>query len=120
MLAQVAELILATSRVILLADRGVHGCDNAVSLAVGLAFSYPGQEFHPDLPGYQRQTQGQGADAQAWGAHFFSTVWITKQRLGAVHLALAYAQTTNGHEKWAIVSDEDEICQSIRPKTFYV
>ena len=39
-------------------------------------------------------------------ARFFHTVWITRQEFGPVHLALAYVQTPNGYQQWAIVSDE--------------
>jgi hypothetical protein len=39
-------------------------------------------------------------------ACFIHTVWITQQLFGPVHLALAYVQTPNGYQQWAIVSDE--------------
>jgi hypothetical protein len=39
-------------------------------------------------------------------ACFYRNVWVTEQRFGPVHLALAHVQTTNGYEQWAIVSDE--------------
>lgn len=40
------------------------------------------------------------------GARFFSHVWLTGRCYGPLHLALAYVQTKNGYEKWAIISDE--------------
>lgn len=40
------------------------------------------------------------------GARFFSHVWLTEQRYGPLHLALAHVLTPNGYEKWAIISDE--------------
>ena len=40
------------------------------------------------------------------GARFFSHVWLSEQRYGPLHLALAHIQTKNGYEKWAIISDE--------------
>jgi hypothetical protein len=39
-------------------------------------------------------------------ALFLHKVWLTKQRFGPVYLALAHAQTPDGYEKWAILSDE--------------
>jgi hypothetical protein len=39
-------------------------------------------------------------------ARFFHTVWISQQGFGPVHLALAYVQTPQGYQPWAIVSDE--------------
>lgn len=39
-------------------------------------------------------------------ALFLHKVWLTKQRFGPVYLALAHAQTQDGYEKWAILSDE--------------
>lgn len=39
-------------------------------------------------------------------ALFLHQVWLTDRFLGPVYLALAHAQTRNGCEAWAIVSDE--------------
>jgi hypothetical protein len=37
---------------------------------------------------------------------FLHKVWLTDRFFGPVYLALAHAQTRNGYEEWAIVSDE--------------
>lgn len=39
-------------------------------------------------------------------ALFLHKVWITARIFGPVHLALAHAQTQNGYEEWAILSDD--------------
>jgi hypothetical protein len=39
-------------------------------------------------------------------AYLLHQVWLTEQQFGPVHLALAYVQTPNGYQQWAIVSDE--------------
>ena len=39
-------------------------------------------------------------------ALFLHKVWITDRYLGPVHLALAHAQTPEGYQQWAIVSDD--------------
>jgi len=39
-------------------------------------------------------------------ACFIHNVWLTEQQFGPVHLALAYVQTPNGYQPWAIVSDD--------------
>jgi hypothetical protein len=39
-------------------------------------------------------------------ARFFGHIWLTEQRFGPLHLALAYVQTQEGYQQWAIVSDE--------------
>lgn len=38
-------------------------------------------------------------------ARFFSRVSLTEQQYGPLHLALAYVQTQDGYEKWAVISD---------------
>ena len=39
-------------------------------------------------------------------ARFFNHIWLTDQRFGPLHLALAHVQTQDGYQSWAIVSDE--------------
>lgn len=39
-------------------------------------------------------------------ARFVHNVWLTEYGFGPLHLALAHVQTKDGHEKWAIASDE--------------
>lgn len=39
-------------------------------------------------------------------ALFLHKVWLTKRSFGPIHLALAHIQTSDGYEKWAILSDE--------------
>jgi hypothetical protein len=39
-------------------------------------------------------------------ARLISNVLLTKQQYGPLHLVLAYVQTKDGYQKWAIISDE--------------
>lgn len=114
MLAQTAELIPATSRVVLLADRGfVHVELMKVARQLGWHFRI---RIKSNIMVY-RATRGQ-QNVRALmplpgRARFFSHVWITEQRFGPVHLALAYVQTANGYEKWAVISDEPAGLQTL-------
>lgn len=107
LLTQVAAVIPPTSSVVLLADRGFLDV-KLMKLCRDL-----GWHFRIRIKSsvwIYRATKGRRkvkALMPAPGsARFFSCVWITEQRFGPVRLALAYVQTDNGHEKWAIVSDE--------------
>lgn len=107
MLAQVAALIPSESRIVLLADRGFLHVD--LMRIVGQL----GWRFRIRIKSniwVYRATKGRrkikALMPPPGQARFFSSVWIAEQRLGPVHLALAYVQTANGYEQWAIVSDE--------------
>src|SRR5690606_2035523 len=39
-------------------------------------------------------------------ARFFSHIWLTAQRFGPLHLALAHVHSRQEYQRWAIVSDE--------------
>lgn len=107
MLAQVAATIPPISRVILLADRGFLHVD-LMRLAGQLGWHFR-IRIKSNIQVY-RATKGRRKVSalmpRPGRACFYRNVWITKQRFGPVHLALAYVQTTNGYEQWAIVSDE--------------
>jgi hypothetical protein len=94
-------------RVILLADRGFGDIellqlvrDLGWSFRIRLKNSIWVYRTHqaPTKVGRLMPAKGQ--------ARFFHTVWITQQWFGPVHLALAYVQTPQGYQPWAIVSDE--------------
>jgi len=107
LLAQVAECIPATSQVILLADRGF------MDVQLMRIMRQLGWHFRIRIKSsvyIHRATQGKkkvkALMPAPGGARFFSHVWLTEQQYGPLHLALAYVQTQDGYEKWAIISDE--------------
>lgn len=107
MLAQVAACIPDSSKVVLLADRGFMDV-KLMQLMRQLGWHF---RIRVKLSVYiHRATKGKrkvkALMPPPGGARFFSHVWFTEQRYGPLHLALAYVQTKNGHEKWAIISDE--------------
>lgn len=107
MLAQVAATIPPKSRVVLLADRGFLHVD--LMRLIGQLGWHFRIRIKSNIQVY-RATKGRRKVSALMPcpgrACFYRNVWITKQRFGPVHLALAYVQTTNGYEQWAIVSDE--------------
>lgn len=107
MLAQVAALIPADSHVILLADRGFMD-RKLMQLAVQLGWHFR-IRVKMNVWVY-RANKGQrrvrALMPPPGGARFFSSIFLTKQHFGPLHLALAYVRTNHGYEKWAIVSDE--------------
>jgi hypothetical protein len=107
MLVQVAATIPAGSRVVLLADRGFLHVD-LMRLAGELGW-YFRIRIKANIWVY-RATKGRRKVSALMPcpgrACFYRNVWVTEQRFGPVHLALAHVQTTNGYEQWAIVSDE--------------
>lgn len=107
MLAQVAAVIPAQSQVILLADRGFFHV-RLMQVARQLDWRFRIRVKTNIL--VHRATKGQRTVRALMpppgSAHFYSHVWVTGRRFGPVHLALAYVQTPNGYEQWAIVSDE--------------
>lgn len=103
----VAAVIPANSRVILLADRGFLDV-KLMQLCRDLGWHFR-IRIKSSIWIYRATKKRQKVKAlmpTPGCARFFSHVWLTEQRLGPVHLALAYVQTNNGYEKWAIVSDE--------------
>ncbi len=107
MLAQVKEIIPRNSRVILLADRGF------MDVKLMRIVRQLGWHFRIRVKmsvWVYRATKGRrkvrALMPPPGGARFFSSVWLTAQRFGPLHLALAYVQTREGYETWAIASDE--------------
>lgn len=107
MLADVAELIPASSRVVLLADRGFMDV-KLMQLARQLNWHFRIRvkcSVYIYRATYSRRTV-RALMPPPGQARFFSHIWLTEQRLGPLHLALAYIQTQDGYQQWAIVSDE--------------
>jgi hypothetical protein len=107
MLAQVAAVIPAESRVILLADRGFLHVD-LMRIAGQLGWHFR-IRIKSNIQVYRATKSRRKVSAlmpRPGRACFYKNIWITRQRFGPVHLALAHVQTTNGYQQWAIVSDE--------------
>jgi hypothetical protein len=107
MLAQVAACIPPQSKVVLLADRGFMDI-KLIRLMRQLGWRF---RIRVKLNVFiHRATKGKrkvkALMPPPGGARFFSHVWLSEQRYGPLHLALAHIQTKNGYEKWAIISDE--------------
>lgn len=107
MLAQVAAQIPATTKVILLADRGF-GHVELMKVARQL-----GWHFRLRLKGdtWVHLSNGQRYQVRSLIPPLgkgccYSQVWLTQQQVGPLHLAVAQVITPEGTEKWAIVSDE--------------
>jgi hypothetical protein len=107
MVAQVAAQLPANCKVVLLADRGFMDV-KLMRLVRQLGWHFRIRVKTSVL--VHRATAGKQKVKALLplpgGARFFSHVWLTEQRYGPLHLALAYVQTTSGYEKWAIISDE--------------
>ena len=107
MLAQVAAQFPASTKVILLADRGF--CHiNLMKIATQLGWHF---RIRLKSDTWVYLANGQRCQIKMLmpplgEGHCHAHVWITNQRYGSVHLALAHVITPNGSEKWAIVSDE--------------
>jgi hypothetical protein len=106
-LVQVASVIPADSQVVLLADRGFLDVKlMQLSRDLGWHFRIRIKSSIWIYQATKRRRKVKTLMPAPGCARFFTCVWLTEQRLGPVHLALAYVQTDNGYEKWAIVSDE--------------
>ena len=107
MLAEVAERIPRRSRVVLLADRGFMDV-KLMQLARQLNWHFR-LRVKCSVSVY-RATHSRRTVAAlmppAGQARFFSHIWLTGQRFGPLHLALAYVQSQEAYQPWAIVSDE--------------
>lgn len=107
MLAQVAAQIPASTKVILLADRGFSHID-LMTIATQLGWHFrirlKSDTWVYLANGQCRQIRtlmppvGKGC--------CYAAVWITKRKYGPLHLAIAHVIIPNGTEKWAIISDE--------------
>lgn len=107
MLAQVDASIPESSKVVLLADRGF------MDVKLMRTLRQLGWHFRIRVRLnvlIHRATKGKrkvrALLPPPGGARFFNYIWLTAQQYGPLHLAVAYVKTQNGHEKWAIVSDE--------------
>lgn len=107
LLAQVAECIPATSKVILLADRGFMDVQlMRIIRQLGWHFRIRSKSSVYIHRATQGKKKVKALMTAPGGARFFSHVWLTEQQYGPLHLALAYVQTKEGYEKWSIISDE--------------
>ena len=107
MLAQVATQIPPTTKVILLADRGFGHID-LMKVATQLGWHFR-LRLKSDTWVYLangRRVQVKSLMPPVGKGCFYAHIWITKQKYGPLHLAIAQVITPQGTEKWAIVSDE--------------
>lgn len=107
MLAQVAAQIPTTTKVVLLADRGFGHID-LMQVATQLGWHFRirlKSDTWIYLPNSQRQ-QIRCLMPPVSKGRCYAHVWVTAQRYGPLHLALAQVMTPHGTEKWAIISDE--------------
>jgi len=106
-LKEAAAILPKGCAVILLADRGFDDVDLfRAARDLGWGFRI---RLKKSLRVYRasKPTLSVGRLMPARGkALFLHKVWITDRQFGPVHLALAHAQTRNGYEEWAILSDD--------------
>lgn len=107
MLAQVAAQIPATTKVILLADRGF-GHVELMKVARQLGWHF---RLRLKSDTWVHLSSGQRYQVRSLIPPLgkgccYSQVWLTQQQVGPLHLAVAQVLTPEGTEKWAIVSDE--------------
>lgn len=107
MLTQVAEAMPPGCQVVLLADRGFLDV-KLMQLArdLGWHFRLRVKSSIWIYRATKRRRKVRALMPRPGEARFLSCVWLTQQRFGPVHLALAHVQTQQGFERWAIVSDE--------------
>jgi hypothetical protein len=106
-LKDAAAILPPRCRVILLADRGFDDND-LFCLARDLGWSFRIRlKRSPRVYRASKPSTSVGRLMPEKGkALFLHKVWLTDRFFGPVYLALAHAQTRNGYEEWAIVSDE--------------
>lgn len=107
MLAQVAAQLPSSATVILLADRGF-GHLGLMKVATQLGWHY---RIRLKSDTWIHLANGQRVQIKSLmppigKGCFYAHVWITDQKYGPLHLAVAQVITPNGTEKWAIISDE--------------
>lgn len=106
-LKEAATILPKGCPVVLLADRGFD--DNALFCAVrdlGWGFRIRlKKSILVQRVGKPSTNIGRLMPAKG-GALFLHKVWLTDRWFGPVYLALAHAQTPNGYEEWAILSDD--------------
>lgn len=113
MLAQAAEVLPATCQVVLLADRAFMDV-KLMRLLRDLGWGF---RIRVKLSTWvYRATKGRRKVSALMpppgGARFFTHIWLTQQRFGPLHLALASVKTTTGYESWAILSDDSVSLQT--------
>ena len=107
MLAQVAAQIPPSCKVILLADRGFGHID-LMRQCTHLGWHFRirlKSDTWIFLPTGQRKQVKTLMPPLGKGS-CYAYVWLTQQKYGPLHLAIAHVITPNGAEKWAIISDE--------------
>jgi len=107
MLAQVAAVLPTGCHVVLLADRGFMDV-KLICIVRDLGWRF---RIRVKLSTWvYRATKGRRKVSalmpKPGAVRFFNHIWLTQQRFGPLHLALAYMKTATGYEEWAIVSDD--------------
>jgi hypothetical protein len=107
LLAQVAELIPSSCRVTFLADRAF-GDVNLLKILkqIGWHFRIRLKSNYWIFQASHQARQVSSLMPTYGNGCFINHVWITKRQYGPLYLALGHVITPNGHEKWAIISDE--------------
>jgi len=106
-LKQAAQVLPSPCRVVLLADRGF--VDRQLFKAArDLGWGFRIRLKSSVMVGHYRRPSAKVGHLMPQPGHalFLHRIWLTEHWFGPVHLALAYVQTPNGFEQWAIVSDE--------------
>jgi hypothetical protein len=107
MLAEVAAQIPDNCQVILLADRGFGHIELMETVkALGWYFRIRLKSDTWVHFAGRKRAQVKRLMPPIGKGHFYEYVWITDQKYGPLHLAVAHVITPNGTEKWAILSDE--------------
>jgi hypothetical protein len=107
MLAEVAAQIPDRCKVILLADRGFGHIELMETVkALGWYFRIRLKSDTWVHFAGRKRAQVKRLMPPVGKGHFYEYVWITDQKYGPLHLAVAHVITPNGTEKWAILSDE--------------
>jgi hypothetical protein len=107
MLAQVAAQIPSSTKVVLLADRGFGHIDlMKIASQLGWHFRIRLKSDTVIYLANGRRHQVRTLMPPLGKGCCYAHVWITEQKFGSLHLAIAHVITPNGSEKWAIISDE--------------
>lgn len=107
MLAQVAAQIPSSTKVVLLADRGFGHIDlMKIASQLGWHFRIRLKSDTVIYLANGRRYQVRTLMPPLGKGYCYAHVWITEQKYGSLHLAIAHVVTPHGNEKWAIISDE--------------
>ena len=106
-LAQVAELIPASCRVVLLADRGfMHVQLMQLLRQLNWHFRLRVKSSVKIHRATHRPTTVKALLPPPGHVRCFHYIWLTNQRFGPLYLVVGYVWTTKGLAHWAVVSDE--------------